>query len=98
MLEALGKGIDLEAGGGGRRMAVLPALGGRHLERRDALRPGFGNDRRTAESRLFRALAPAPHQDHRRADHGDKASEKGGHVSLLQSFAGTIAEARSAWN
>ena len=64
--------VDLEPGGGGRRLPLAPAFGGRHLERRNpALRLG-GRDRRiAAQSRRDLSPVLSPHDDSRGPDQLD---------------------------
>ncbi len=76
VIEAARERIDLEAGRRDRRLAGTPALGRRHLERRDgALRLGRRDRRRVAPGRFGRAAGQPSYLERRPADHGDPARD-----------------------
>jgi hypothetical protein len=76
MIETARERIDLQAGRRDRRLSRAPALGRRHLERRDgALRFRRRYHRLAAPRRLGRAAGQAPHLERGPANHGDAARE-----------------------
>ena len=76
MVKAAGKGVHLEAGGGGGHVACGPATGGGHFQGGDALRFCGGDGGGGAQCGRAGVGAKAPHEDHHGPDHGHQVSDE----------------------